>query len=1247
MNTFEKAKVCEIIFNRIGDEEIIKIADCEITREPKQIYENTIYDSSLGCYDRAKFCFTCVNNWQNCIGGFGRIELPVLFAFYNNFKEITLILQKICYNCSSYLYDENVKIDSRKIFKQCSKCDGGNLFLIENKKDNNQISFISKKDGKIFTLNDIRNIFSKISPQTISKINPKINLNTYICKQFLVPPIDVRPFLQKNSFSQPLHNDLSSMYLYLQKTCLKKKIIPKDITDIITMILTQKNNQSLPNSCQVPQSILQWLQGKNGIINSNINGKRVNHSSRATITGYPNGSLGYVGIPECMAEKMMVEVLANTISKQMLRRTVEEMSQKNTNFSIKLKQSTKIFRITKNSLENVLKIIRPTDTIERKIADGDVILFNRQPSLRPESIIAMKVKIIKNCNTFRLCLPCTPPLNADFDGDECNIHILQDMCARIECEELMNVGEQIISSQRGAPIITPVQDAIVGSYLMTKINVDVKNWTDYVMNVYRDGDDEREGIFEKIKRLKYFNRKELKSREIFSLIFDKKFHFKKKNISIIKNSMFLSDDIVITKPLLCSRGGIIHEYYIQIGKRACCRLIDDIQRITNCFLLNYGFTVGLVDCAFSFSNQIIRNFSKSNSKNDENFVNSFLGSMELMFIQNEEKIKDNNFYTMIKSGSKGSFINLIQISSAIGQQSIDGTRVKREMKTNRCMPTFRENDESIESFGFICSSFFKGMSPTEMIIHCKTGRRGVSDSVTKVSESGYLHKKLTKRLENIVIEYDLTVRFNDTKQIIQFKFGDDGACPQRMPLASRTNRHILIKKSDNINENLFEKNLNNIINRQCGNVIPKCFTENLIKNIIFLFNQDDADYDETNFTNDNENEKLKIERIIHERSYQPMTPIGLITATNFGEISSQLLLKSFHHSGVKTKDISGGIKQLIKILSRTKSCGEFILSVFINDPLYDIYRQMYLLCKTDEARDIMFLLMDLRIRIMLKPYRQIFLFQLFSTTASSVYFKKHSITYELCKKKIEYFLIENIQTEIILNIQKELNEKFNGSKNLVLIQNKNDIIKIKIKFYDGNILLYHRFICNINICSGFIDACDIEYCKIEKKHELHFKIPTNSIFNHQKIQSIFELSFIDVTKIEISDVFIFMHYFGIEAARKWLYNEILKILQFDGADIERRYLSLIVDTMCVDGRIKSISTIGGVLTNAMFEKEVKKINTYAQQGARDDCTSVESAVFLGRVVRFGTGGFDVIVDDENNDEKKIFENNWDSILKIK
>lgn len=117
--------------------------------------------------------------------------------------------------------------------------------------------------------------------------------------------------------------------------------------------------------------------------------------------------------------------------------------------------------------EKAARHLRFGDTVERHMEDGDIVLFNRQPSLHKISIMAHKAKVLE-WRTFRFNTCVCAPYNADFDGDEMNMHLPQTEEARCEANLLMGVVNNLITPRNGEPLVAASQDFLSASYLLTQ-----------------------------------------------------------------------------------------------------------------------------------------------------------------------------------------------------------------------------------------------------------------------------------------------------------------------------------------------------------------------------------------------------------------------------------------------------------------------------------------------------------------------------------------------------------------------------------------------------------------------------------------------------------------------------------------------------------------------------------------------------------------------------------------------------------
>jgi len=127
---------------------------------------------------------------------------------------------------------------------------------------------------------------------------------------------------------------------------------------------------------------------------------------------------------------------------------------------------------------------------------------------------------------------------------------------------------------------------------------------------------------------------------------------------------------------------------------------------------------------------------------------------------------------MIESGSKGSALNIRQIAGLVGQVNVEGKRIPFGFN-KRTLPHFLKDDLCPESKGFVSSSYFVGLGPEEFFFHTMGGREGLIDTAVKTSQTGYMQRRLVKAMEDVMVQYDSTVR-DSYGSIIQFLYGEDG-----------------------------------------------------------------------------------------------------------------------------------------------------------------------------------------------------------------------------------------------------------------------------------------------------------------------------------------------------------------------------------------------------------------------------------------------------------------------------------------
>ena len=503
-------------FSIMSPEEIRNQSAIEITKH--ETYDKDIpvikglFDLRMGTTDMGKLCNTCGLKNIDCPGHFGHLELarPV----YNyHFMDITIKLMKcVCFRCSKVLIDmedplvkntlgkpnkerwEELYNLSSKI-KRCGEetgdgcgCRQPDRYKLDGISGIQMIwkDFDSEGPKKQYiTAEYVKSIFERISDRDANSFGFSSSWcrpEWLICSVFPIPPPSVRPSVKQGG-SQRMDDDLTHKLSDIVKynNILKKNIEKSQRQEIIDdwtnqlqyHIATYVDNelpgvyQSTHRSGRPIKSIRQRLKGKEGRIRNNLMGKRVDFSARSVITPDPNIDLDELGVPIKIAMNLTYPEKVNAFNKDRLMKLVSNGPLNWPGAKSIINNKIKI-TISDNNKEDIE--LNYGDIVNRHLIDGDYVLFNRQPSLHKMSMMGHRVRALRG-NTFRLNVSVTPPYNADFDGDEMNMHVPQSIEAVAELINISSVNKQIISPRENKPIITIVQDTLLGIYKLTQSKV--------------------------------------------------------------------------------------------------------------------------------------------------------------------------------------------------------------------------------------------------------------------------------------------------------------------------------------------------------------------------------------------------------------------------------------------------------------------------------------------------------------------------------------------------------------------------------------------------------------------------------------------------------------------------------------------------------------------------------------------------------------------------------------------------------
>jgi DNA-directed RNA polymerase beta' subunit/intein/homing endonuclease len=587
-----------------------------------------------------------------------------------------------------------------------------------------------------------------------------------ICTVLAIPPPQVRPSVITDN-NQRSEDDLTHKLAEIIKTnntYLQPRIdanAAKSVIDEWTNVLqyhvaTLVDNQipgvapSAQRNGRPLKSIQQRLGSKEGRIRYNIQGKRVEFSARSVITPDPNISITELGVPEKIAMNLTRPERVTRFNRDKLYKFIQNGPLKFPGAKTIRRPDGRIISLRHvNTKEVVLHI---GDVVNRHLMDGDIVLFNRQPTLHRMSMMGHRVKVLPY-KTFRLNVSVTAPYNADFDGDEMNMHCPQSYEAATELEEIAAVPHQILRPRDGLPVIGIVQDTLVGSYRLTRdhVNFNRREFMNLTMwNRRFDGT---------VPQPNHSVEGRWSGRQVISQLLPP-IHMDMANSSkkkvVIRDGQVLEGQIDKSIFSKASRG-IIHMTYNDYGSKQTTDLIDSLQNTIEQFLVYNGFSVGISDLIADQSTKeemdkkiqarkteiealllqihqdlFDNNTGKSNRDELEDKVFGILNkATELAGEIGQASLSaENRMTAMVRAGSKGGPINIAQMIACVGQQNIEGKRIPYGFE-DRTLPHFKKYDDGAEARGFIENSFIGGLTPTEFFFHAMSGREGLIDTAVK------------------------------------------------------------------------------------------------------------------------------------------------------------------------------------------------------------------------------------------------------------------------------------------------------------------------------------------------------------------------------------------------------------------------------------------------------------------------------------------------------------------------------------
>lgn len=1243
----------------------------------------------------------------------------------------------------------------------------------EAKKSNPDLEKHVKKAMEDLNPLRVLNLFKMISPTDCELLgmDPTEGRPEMFLWQFIpAPPICIRPSVQQDSSST--EDDLTAKLaeiVYLSGLIRAALDRGQPISTImeqweyLQLQIAMYVNSDVPGLAQpgygkTVRGFCQRLKGKQGRFRGNLSGKRVDFSGRTVISPDPNLGIDQVAVPQLVAKNLTYPERVNSTNIGAMREAIKNgptvwpganaIVKKDGGYKVNLKFGNR---------PKAAEDLEIGDIVERHLVDGDIALFNRQPSLHKLSIMSHLVKV-RPWRTFRLNECVCTPYNADFDGDEMNLHIPQTEEARAEAITLMGVKNNLATPKNGEPIIAATQDFITAAYLLSRKDkfFDRKSFT-YACEMMLEGSGHLDLPPPAIlKPVALWTGKQLFSILIrpnkqspVKVNLDAKCREYKPQAGrapdmcpndgwlVIRNSEVMCG--LMDKSTVGSgkKDSIFYIILRDYGPEAAAGAMNRLARLCARALTNRGFSIGvgdvfpinnltenkdkLVEDAYKKCDELIATFKagkleKAPGCNMEQTLENMISGL-LSKVRSEagdrcvDSLSRNNApLTMAKSGSKGSAINVAQMTACVGQQIIGGQRVADGFQ-DRTLPHFHKNARQPASKGFVRNSFYTGLVPSEFLFHAISGREGLVDTAVKTAETGYMSRRLMKSLEDLSTNYDETVR-TSSGGIVQFQFGADNLDPVDMegkgkPVHfDRTWTHAETLTWDNNEPTLLPHEIMEVCRSMLDKERAKYQRRRLVDGKMLDYDDDsDLSIDEhesarrflreiEGYVNErakklsnarkeagldpDENSGMEIDTAAEDSTslarvervakvsqttlqkfirfcldkykqahVEPGHAVGAVGAQSIGEPGTQMTLKTFHFAGVAGMSITQGVPRIKEIINASKT----ISTPVITCPLEN--KKQIEVAKVVKARIEKTFVCDVIKYIedeWLADRGQLIL-ELDMEALQDMHLgigptDIAEAIFRHKKLKIERQDVNVGPTYIEICVRNTWQDLAEQKR---LQRNNKSAAMIEST---SDLLLrvnYLRRMLPTVAISGYPDA---SRAIIQTSENLEHTV----LVEGYGLKQCMTTEGVIGTQTRTNNVMEARDILGIEAARTTIAKEIGEVM--GDMDIDLRHMDLLADVMTYKGDVLGITRFGlqkmrdSVLQLASFEKTADHLFEAAAGMKTDRIEGVSECIIMGQTMTIGTGSFNVVrrmgLSEFDLDQKPtLFEEAWANTQKKK
>lgn len=852
-----QGQIESVYLRLLSPKEILDIAVLKITSDAVDGAQS-VNAPTMGTIDMKNLCPTCKQTSDKCYGHPGYIQLndPVCHPIF--IKDIISILTCVCNFCSRLLLEEHhlVKQDVMKFSNEnrrkkitdiilsaskghlCSRMHGCPMNPVYNTLDSIKRGRIvhymrsdaqkTKIEKNILGSDGILSIFDKIPDEDLilmgypSGFKPS---NLIIQLLVVIPPIARPPIFLDGEIKQ---DPLTKLYMDIVSKNNKFASASRDPKGVaakneagkeLVILIGKLCNNSEPDNARTSEfeGIVKLLKSKHGFVRQGMIAKRQDFTARTVID--PDSSLrsDEIRIPLKIAKSLTKPEIVNALNFNEITRL------------LRLGRITDVTRV--NGDNHLISesnrdtfVLKYGDTANRWMRTGDRVMANRQPTLHKGNMLSFSAVVSednerwnKDDSTIKLPMSVTKSFNADFDGDEMNLHKPQGIVSEAELLHIASVSGNVISGQTSRPIIAMFLDAIISATLLTSdelLPIQDVNATDKQVHIKKYDflqyymyllDMSRVKDFE--ARCKMFNVQPYTGRGLFSILLPTTLSYEKKskfgqgkaeieNHVIIKRGILIQG-IITDEHIGPKSGSILHVLYNTYNEDIYMRFITEATWVLNNWIKNRGFTIGIADCfpddtpsGCEYKGRVNREIEKyraainsmgapnegeSGKAEYEKRVLNYLGDIKSLgaMISGEVAKPSNALNVMSDSGAKGTINNTSQILGIIGQSTLYQKRMAGKLEQGRTLPYFALGEDTLESKGFIPRGYNDRLNPADMYFMLTSGREGVINSATKADETGQMQRQLQESLRDAVILEDGSVRLLDGR-IIQAVYGYNG-----------------------------------------------------------------------------------------------------------------------------------------------------------------------------------------------------------------------------------------------------------------------------------------------------------------------------------------------------------------------------------------------------------------------------------------------------------------------------------------